>query len=269
MGRTLKLTHDTPPKATHYGRYPPANTISTRVHANTSAPRSACSLTARPCTHAPTIKANDWRTKRSPTASRSAKMKGRRSSSLSRSPPSHQHRLPPMSGVLVRLKLWSQGDSNPQPSACKADALPIAPWPLVGRAGWHVVLLRGCLLRCRLRSCRRGGEGITAEAVGDLGPQGTLFAVLLHLRPGQVSDQCRAGQHHESFHPHAPIAVGVGLTGLEPVTSSLSGKRSNRLSYRPVCGMAARRPHRVNITAAGGAFPNQIPYLPQSSSPHC
>lgn len=31
----------------------------------------------------------------------------------------------------------------------------------------------------------------------------------------------------------------VGLTGLEPVTSSLSGKRSNRLSYRP----ARRRQH--------------------------
>ena len=26
----------------------------------------------------------------------------------------------------------------------------------------------------------------------------------------------------------------VGLTGLEPVASSLSGKRSNRLSYRPL-----------------------------------
>jgi hypothetical protein len=26
---------------------------------------------------------------------------------------------------------------------------------------------------------------------------------------------------------------GVGLRGLEPLTSSLSGKRSNRLSYRP------------------------------------
>ena len=25
----------------------------------------------------------------------------------------------------------------------------------------------------------------------------------------------------------------VGLTGLEPVTSALSGRRSNRLSYRP------------------------------------
>ena len=28
-------------------------------------------------------------------------------------------------------------------------------------------------------------------------------------------------------------AVLVGLRGLEPLTSSLSGKRSNRLSYRP------------------------------------
>ena len=27
---------------------------------------------------------------------------------------------------------------------------------------------------------------------------------------------------------------GVGLAGLEPATSSLSGMRSNRLSYRPV-----------------------------------
>ena len=45
----------------------------------------------------------------------------------------------------------------------------------------------------------------------------------------------------------------VGLTGLEPVTSSLSGKRSNRLSYRPVRRPAAppsrvarctRLPHR-------------------------
>jgi hypothetical protein len=31
----------------------------------------------------------------------------------------------------------------------------------------------------------------------------------------------------------------VGLTGLEPVTSSLSGKRSNRLSYRPGTGATA------------------------------
>src|SRR5689334_23462949 len=31
----------------------------------------------------------------------------------------------------------------------------------------------------------------------------------------------------------------VGLTGLEPVASSLSGKRSNRLSYRPVSPISA------------------------------
>ena len=28
---------------------------------------------------------------------------------------------------------WSQGDSNPRPSACHADALPTAPWPRVTR----------------------------------------------------------------------------------------------------------------------------------------
>ena len=33
---------------------------------------------------------------------------------------------------------WSQGDSNPRPSACHADALPTAPWPRVARlwTGW-------------------------------------------------------------------------------------------------------------------------------------
>ena len=33
------------------------------------------------------------------------------------------------------------------------------------------------------------------------------------------------------------IEIGVGLTGLEPVTSALSGRRSNRLSYRPAGAM--------------------------------
>jgi hypothetical protein len=46
---------------------------------------------------------------------------------------------------------------------------------------------------------------------------------------------------------------GVGLTGLEPVTSSLSGKRSNRLSYRPV-----KQPDQ----AAGGRR-RRLPHLEQ------
>ena len=34
--------------------------------------------------------------------------------------------------------------------------------------------------------------------------------------------------------PLVGVCLGmVGLTGLEPVTSALSGRRSNRLSYRP------------------------------------
>jgi hypothetical protein len=44
---------------------------------------------------------------------------------------------------------------------------------------------------------------------------------------------------------------GVGLTGLEPVTSSLSGKRSNRLSYRPGNG-------RGWACDRGGTLPQQI-----------
>jgi hypothetical protein len=37
---------------------------------------------------------------------------------------------------------------------------------------------------------------------------------------------------------------GVGLSGLEPLTSALSGQRSNRLSYRPESVTAAAAGHR-------------------------
>jgi hypothetical protein len=40
------------------------------------------------------------------------------------------------------------------------------------------------------------------------------------------------------------VTLSVGLGGLEPPTSSLSAKRSNRLSYRPVTHMAERRDYR-------------------------
>src|ERR1700712_3869064 len=46
----------------------------------------------------------------------------------------------------------------------------------------------------------------------------------------------------------------VGLGGLEPPTSSLSAKRSNHLSYRPVhCFTADRRDYRN-----GAALPNRV-----------
>ena len=84
-------------------------------------------------------------------------------------------------------------------------------WPSAGRVGPHVV--------------------------GGLGPEVLLSPLVAHLllegdRAG------RRGDEDEQFLEHKVLrligAVMVGLTGLEPVASSLSGKRSNRLSYRPV-----------------------------------
>ena len=51
----------------------------------------------------------------------------------------------------------------------------------------------------------------------------------------------RVGSHavsHSGDSPEGGLSVfdlvgGVGLSGLEPLTSALSGQRSNRLSYRP------------------------------------
>jgi hypothetical protein len=63
----------------------------------------------------------------------------------------------------------------------------------------------------------------------------------------------------------------VGLRGLEPLTSSLSGKRSNRLSYRPVnCVPDLRKPawgrHRERFGALLHlitSVPARRPRLPQ------
>ena len=68
------------------------------------------------------------------------------------------------------------------------------------------------------------------------GPQVLLSPVRHHL---SVDDIANAGKQrdHEEFLQH------VGLRGLEPLASSLSGKRSNRLSYRPVF---ARQGYKVS-----------------------
>ena len=39
----------------------------------------------------------------------------------------------------------------------------------------------------------------------------------------------------------------VGLSGLEPLTSRLSGVRSNQLSYRPFCFSLRAAPSKLNI----------------------
>ena len=48
---------------------------------------------------------------------------------------------------------------------------------------------------------------------------------------------CKAGALPAELHPHRLLICLVGLSGLEPPTSRLSGVRSNRLSYRPMQGI--------------------------------
>ena len=81
-------------------------------------------------------------------------------------------------------KWWSDGDSNPGPSACKADALPTELPP------------------------QSQGKRQKVKVEGGI----TLFYLL----------------------PFAFLLLGlVGVGGLEPPTSILSGSRSNQLSYTP------------------------------------
>ncbi|CCH76146.1 hypothetical protein BN12_110002 [Nostocoides japonicum T1-X7] len=104
----------------------------------------------------------------------------------------------------------------------------------------------------RRRARRRGRRS------RGFGPQLLLGLLFLHLLVDQdgSGDGCCCEEKllHVSILPCRRMAVhsgvceglGVGLTGLEPVTSSLSGKRSNRLSYRPAAGI---RPDEVTPLA--------------------
>ena len=51
---------------------------------------------------------------------------------------------------------------------------------------------------------------------------------------------CKAGALPAELCPRKGL---VGLTGIEPVTSSLSGTRSNQLSYKPVAGFGRETEH--------------------------
>ena len=56
----------------------------------------------------------------------------------------------------------------------------------------------------------------------------------------EIADQiaappaCKAGALPAELSPQIGIKLMVGLSGLEPPTSRLSGVRSNQLSYRPI-----------------------------------
>ena len=105
-----------------------------------------------------------------------------------------------------------------------------------------------------LRGCDMPGGSASGivHVVGGLGPQRALGALLPHrLAHGHDRGGCRRDDDPQPLAHGIPPALGptvVGLTGLEPVASSLSGKRSNRLSYRPAPSIAAETAATRQIT---------------------
>ena len=58
----------------------------------------------------------------------------------------------------------------------------------------------------------------------------------------------------------------MGLRGLEPLTSSLSGKRSNRLSYRPGAGTGERPRWGATPETTPGDLRGQNPSAPPGTA---
>src|SRR5690606_13236485 len=100
-----------------------------------------------------------------------------------------------------------------------------------------------------------------AHRVGGLRPQRLFGPALVHLLLREDGGDGGEEQQKDLLHL-VPSGGGVqelvGLTGLEPVTSSLSGKRSNRLSYRPSLGRGRARLPRV--ATEGKRYPTPSPH---------
>jgi hypothetical protein len=121
----------------------------------------------------------------------------------------------PISVSAARRK-WRRRDSNPQPPPCKGGALPVE-------------------LRPRLRTRR---TAVATQLVGVVASRQRSASAFAERWRRTTSNVTRAtstsGISFLTMNLLLPLgASSVGLAGLEPATSSLSGMRSNRLSYRP------------------------------------
>jgi hypothetical protein len=97
----------------------------------------------------------------------------------------------------------------------------------------------------RLRARDARGPAGSAQAHGPATPPGGGLMSTVDVSPAWTDPGIPISAHDR-------WSRGVGLSGLEPLTSSLSGKRSNRLSYRPPAAPpGVGRPERLPHTRGG------------------
>ena len=120
---------------------------------------------------------------------------------------------------------WRWGESNSWPPACKAGALPAELHPRLGcRFGHSLYNTSLKLLDIQAYCLRR----FALSCKG--------WRLQLNFCRLCVSRDCRV-LWYAIERKHTRYENLVGLSGLEPPTSRLSGVRSNRLSYRPMQGI--------------------------------
>ena len=143
-----------------------------------------------------------------------------------------------VSGCCYGPKIWwSQAGSNRRPPACKAGALPAELWPLFRL----VYIADSCVATPRSNTHVPGVHSVSRSSRA---LDSTIYPARKTKRTRNLPDPlkilcssrrrlAKCASSHTSKNSTQKCAKLVGLGGLEPPTSPLSGVRSNHLSYRP------------------------------------
>ena len=150
---------------------------------------------------------------------------------------------------------WRHGDSNPEPPACKAGALPIAPCPHkkqpINTTAELALAFTSSVPPILANQPYRLPGSRPSSGLRTPAPSGRAGRLRSQL------PQTATSSHAPRSGPYGPLpwnrAGSVGVPGLEPGTSSLSAKRSNRLSYTPRCLIGPR----YDSTAHPGPISNR------------
>ena len=133
---------------------------------------------------------------------------------------------------------WRWGESNSWPPACKAGALPaeLHPQIFAYTASWfprHTLSIAFVIIPCLNKN----------YSLFKLSQHFHLVRLISVLQNRYSLDflRCRRVFAYARLRKNSKCAILVGLSGLEPPTSRLSGVRSNRLSYRPMLGCIVPR----------------------------